>query len=157
MKQKFLIWLTLLLLVVPSFCSAAPNNLVKIADTTNSIIYVDTESVTAITKDNLIYMLVAMEEHYKNSEYLAKLRKSNPKLKQASMRVFLYMFNNNGTQYCVPSRFMADAESKVCLDLGADMVMKPVNKSITLIKTYEMGYSVLERKQKLLQKAKGRN
>ena len=120
MKRKFLIWLTLLLLVVPSLCSAAPNNLVKIADTTNSTIYVDTESVTAITKNNQIYMLVAMEEHYKNSQYLTKLRQSNPNLKQASMRVFLYMFNNNGTQYCVPSRFMADAEGKVCwrLHLG---------------------------------------
>ena len=154
MKRKFLIWLTLLLLVVPSLCSAAPNNLVKIADTTNSTIYVDTESVTAITKNNQIYMLVAMEEHYKNSQYLTKLRQSNPNLKQASMRVFLYMFNNNGTQYCVPSRFMADAEGKVCLDLGADMVMKPVNKSITLIKTYETGYSVLEHKQKMMQKVR---
>lgn len=157
MKRKFLVWLVLFLIVLSSTCFAASNNLVKIADTSNGKIYVDTESVTAITKDNQIYMLVAMEEHYKKSEYLAKLRQSSPKLKQASMRVFLYMFNNNGTQYCVPSRFMADVEGKVCLDLGADMVMKPVNKSITLIKTYEMGYSVLERKQKMLQKVKGRN
>ena len=157
MKRKFLVWLVLFLIVLSSTCFAASNNLVKIADTSNGKIYVDTESVTAITKDNQIYMLVAMEEHYKNSQYLAKLRQSNPKLKQAGMRVFLYMFNNNGTQYCVPSRFMADVEGKVCLDLGADMVMKPVNKSIILIKTYEMGYSVLERRQKMLQKAKGRN
>ena len=153
MRRKFLILLTLLLLVVSNLCSAAPNNLVKIADTTNSIIYVDTESVTAITKNNQMYMLVAMEEHYKNSQYLSKLRQSNPKLKQASMRVFLYMFNNNGTQYCVPSRFMADVEGKVCLDLGADMVMKPVNKSITLVKTYETGFSVLEKKQRLLKRS----
>ena len=157
MKRKFLVWLVLFLIVLSSTCFAASNNLVKIADTSNGKIYVDIESVSAITKDNQIYMLVVMEEHYKNSQYLAKLRQSNPKLKQASMRVFLYMFNNNGTQYCVPSRFMADVEGKVCLDLGADMVMKPVNKSITLIKTYEMGYSVLERKQKMLQKVKGRN
>ena len=101
-----------------------------------------------------MYMLVSMEEHYSNPQYLAKLRKSDPRLKQVSMRVFLYMFNNNGTQYCMPSRFMADAEGKVCLDLGADMVMKPVNNGVTLVKTYETAYAVLERKQKMMQKVR---
>lgn len=154
MKRKLLIWLTLLLIALSSTCFAASDNLVKIVDTSNGKIYVDTNSVTPFIKDNKMYMLVSMEEHYSNPQYLAKLRKSDPRLKQVSMRVFIYMFNNNGTQYCMPSRFMADAEGKVCLDLGADMVMKPVNNSVTLVKTYETAYAVLERKQKMMQKVR---
>ena len=154
MKRKLLIWLTLLLIALSSTCFAASDNLVKIVDTSNSKIYVDTNSVTPFIKDDKMYMLVSMEEHYSNPQYLAKLRKSDPRLKQVSMRVFIYMFNNNGTQYCMPSRFMADAEGKVCLDLGADMVMKPVNNSVTLVKTYETAYAVLERKQKMMQKVR---
>ena len=154
MKRKLLIWLTLLLIALSSTCFAASDNLVKIVDTSNGKIYVDTDSVTPFMKDNKMYMLVSMEEHYSNPQYLAKLRKSDPRLKQVSMRVFIYMFNNNGTQYCMPSRFMADAEGKVCLDLGADMVMKPVNNSVTLVKTYETAYAVLERKQKMMQKVR---
>lgn len=154
MKRKLLIWLTLLLIAFSSTCFAASDNLVKIVDTSNSKIYVDTNSVTPFIKDNKMYMLVSMEEHYSNPQYLAKLRRSDPRLKQVSMRVFIYMFNNNGTQYCMPSRFMADAEGKVCLDLGADMVMKPVNNSVTLVKTYEAAYAVLERKQKMMQKVR---
>ena len=110
MKRKLLIWLTLLLIALSSTCFAASDNLVKIVDTSNGKIYVDTNSVTPFIKDNKMYMLVSMEEHYSNPQYLAKLRKSDPRLKQVSMRVFIYMFNNNGTQYCMPSRFMADAE-----------------------------------------------
>ena len=154
MKRKFLVWLMLLLIAFSSTCFAAFDNLVKIVDTSKSKIYVDTNSVTPFIKDNKMYMLVSMEEHYSNPQYLAKLRRSDPRLKQVSMRVFIYMFNNNGTQYCMPSRFMADAEGKVCLDLGADMVMKPVDNSVTLVKTYEAAYAVLERKQKMMQKVR---
>ena len=154
MKRKLLIWLTLLLIALSSTCFAASDNLVKIVDTSNGKIYVDTNSVTPFIKDNKMYMLVSMEEHYSNPQYLAKLRRSDSRLKQVSMRVFIYMFNNNGTQYCMPSRFMADAEGKVCLDLGVDMVMKPVDNSVTLVKTYEAAYAVLERKQKMMQKVR---
>lgn len=154
MKSKFSLLLTVLLIMLCSFCDAASKDLIKIADTSNGSIYVDTSSVAPVAKNNKMYMLVSMEEHYTNSKYLTKLRNSDPKLKKVNMRVFLYMFNNNGTQYCMPGRFMVDVDGNICLDMGADLVMKPVNKSVILVKTYETAYTVLERKQKMLKKIK---
>ena len=154
MKYKFLILVTLFLLLLSSVCGAASKDLIKITDTSNGVVYVDSNSVVPLMRDNKLYLLVTMEEHYENPNYLAKLRNSDTKLKNATMRVFMYMFNNNGTQYCMPVRFIADAEGKVCLDMGADLVMKPVDNSVLLVKIYEAGYSVVERKQKLMNSMK---
>lgn len=154
MKRKLLKWITLLLMVLPCICSAAQDNLVKIGNTSNGVAYIDSGNVTAIKKDNKLFVVVPMEEHYTNPQFLAKLRNSGPKLKKASMTVYLYMFNNNGTKYCIVSRFITDKEGKICADLGKDLTMKSVDNSVVLIKAYEAAYSVLERKQKLMQSIK---
>lgn len=154
MKRKLLLWLTLLLLLVPSLCCGA-QSLVEIGKTANGVAYVDEGNVAAIKKDGQIYMLVPLEEHYTNEEFLARLRKSGAGMEQAAMTVYLYMFNNNGTEYCIPTRFIADGEGKLCKDLGKDMVMKPVNNSRVLVKAYEAAYTALERKQRLMKGMRG--
>lgn len=154
MKRRLLLWLALVILALPCVCSATQDNLIKIGNTSNGVAYIDSANVTTIKKDDKLFVLVPMEEHYTNPKFLAKLRNSGPKLKNAAMTVYLYMFNNNGTQHCIVSRFITDKEGKICADLGKDFVMKPVGKSVVLIKAYEAAYSILERKQKMLQKVR---
>ncbi|MBQ8418495.1 MAG: hypothetical protein IJX10_07715 [Phascolarctobacterium sp.] len=154
MKRKLLLWLLLLLWAVPSLCCGA-QSLAEIGKTANGIAYVDEGNVAAIKKDGQIYMLVPLEEHYTNEAFLARLRKSGAGMEQAAMSVYLYMFNNDGTRYCIPTRFVADVEGKLCKDLGKDMVMKPVNNSRVLVKAYEAAYTVLERKQRLMKSMRG--
>lgn len=154
MKRKLLVLLMVVLLSVPSLGSAA-QSLVEIGKTANGVIFLDESNVAAIKKDMQIFMLVPMEEHYTNEQFIYRLRKSGAGMEQAAMTVYLYMFNNNGTQYCIPSRFVADGEGKICKDLGKSLEMKLVNNSRILVKAYEAAYKVLERRQRLAKSMRG--
>lgn len=152
--RRLILWSALVLLLLVPVLGSAQQRLVQIGQTANGIAYVDESNVTALKKGDQLFMLVPMEEHYTNEQFLAKLRNSGSNLEQAAMCVYLYMFTNNGTQYCIPQRFVTDANGKVCADLGSNMELKPVNNSKLLVRAYEAAYKVLERKQRLMKNLK---
>ena len=148
MKKAFFICFLLLTALLGSLAEAKEQELIELGKTSKGIAYVDASNVVALKRDGRLFVLVPMEEHFTDQAFLKKLRTSKKGMEKASKTVYLYMFNNVGTEYCIPKRFVADEEGFVCADLGTDMQLKPVNNSVVLVKAYEAAYTVLEKKKR---------
>lgn len=145
MLKKTLLLLTLLLsLASPAFAE----NLAAIGKTPNGTMYVDTNTIKPLRKNNQLFLLVPVEEHYTNKVFLENLQKSSPQLKTANKAFFLYLFTNTGMEYSVPQRLLLNPDNTVALDIGADMELRPV-KSRLLATAYETGLQIMERKQRI--------
>ena len=133
---------------------AKEQELIELGKTSRGIAYVDSSNVVPLKRDGQLFVLVPMEEHFTDEAFLQKLRSSKKGMGKASKTVYLYMFNNSGTEYCIPKRFIADEEGFVCADLGTDMELKPVNNALVLVKAYEAAYNVLEKKKRFAEMLK---
>lgn len=110
------------------------------------IMYIDTDSVDIVKKDNMYYLIVSAEEVYTDEQFLQKLRQSE-EMKEAVSVMNLYMFTNDGRFYCTPQRYAVDKNGKVCANLGSDMQMKPIEEKI-LLDVYTNALKILEDKQR---------
>ena len=115
-----------------------------IGETNTGIVYIDTDTIETIKKDEIFYLIVSAEEHYKESSFLTELRKDED-LKDTISSMTLYMFTSDGRYYCTPQKYLIDSEGKVCGDLGSDMNLKVINDKI-IAEIYTSALKTLEDK-----------
>lgn len=115
-----------------------------IGETNTGIVYIDTDTIETVKKDEIFYLIVSAEEHYKESSFLTELRKDED-LKDTISSMTLYMFTSDGRYYCTPQKYLIDSEGKVCGDLGSDMNLKVINDKI-IAEIYTSALKTLEDK-----------
>lgn len=59
------------------------------------VVYIDTDTVDTVKKDNMYYLIVSVEERYTDETFLQQLRQSE-ETKDAVSALDLYMFTNTG-------------------------------------------------------------
>lgn len=101
-------------------------NWVRVGGSVSGELYADRDSLQPYTKNGSLYLGLMVQEKYTNAEFLRIMHK-NPGLEKLASSLTLYMFQVKGESYFVASQFYLDDEDKVCLDLGADKVVRPVN------------------------------
>ena len=112
-------------------------------------LYVDTDKTSAVKKDGAYYLTVFAEEKYTDKVYLDILHK-NEMLKDVVGAVYLYLFDNKGSSYCVAAKYLIDAKGQVCLDYGSDMKMKRLTVNDTvMLNAYTMCLKALENKKRM--------
>lgn len=109
-------------------------------------VYIDTDTVDAVKKDNVFYLIVSVEEVYTDEAFLQQLHQSED-TKDAVSAMDLYMFTSDGRYYCMPQRYLVDKDGKICADLGSDMQMKPIDEKI-ISAIYVKALKFLENKQR---------
>ena len=115
-------------------------------------LYVDTEKTSAVKKEGAYYLTVFAEEKYTNQVFLTELHK-NKDLKNVAGAVYLYLFDNKGSSYCVAAKYLVDDKGQVCLDSGNDMQMKMLTaKDTTMLNAYTLCLKALENKKRLQKK-----
>ena len=111
-------------------------------------LYVDTAKTGTLQKAGAHYLTVFAEEKYTDKIFLAELRKDED-LKDVVGAVYLYLFDNRGSSYCVAANYLVDAQGKVCLDYGSDMRMKRLTaKDTTMLNAYTLCLKALENKKR---------
>lgn len=118
----------------------------KVGRSDFGIVYIDTDTINTVKKDNSYYLIVSVEEVYTDEQFLQQLRQDE-ETKDTVSALDLYMFTNDGKFYCMPQRFLVDKDNKVCANLGSDMQMKPVDEKI-ISDIYVSSLKFLENKQR---------
>lgn len=112
-------------------------------------LYVDTDKTSAVKKDGAYYLTVFAEEKYTNQVFLTELHK-NKDLKNVAGAIYLYLFDNRGSSYCVAAKYLVDDKGQVCLDYGSDMQMKRLTTNDTaMLNAYTLCLKALENKQRV--------
>ena len=112
-------------------------------------LYVDTNKTSAVKKDGAHYLTVFAEEKYTNQVFLSDLHK-NEKLKEVVGAIYLFLFDNRGSSYCVAAKYLVDAQGQVCLDCGSNMKMKSLTvNDKTMLNAYTLCLKSLENKKRL--------
>ncbi|MBR5589508.1 MAG: hypothetical protein IKW41_05090 [Phascolarctobacterium sp.] len=115
-------------------------------------LYVDTAKTETLHKNGAYYLTVFAEEKYTDKVFLAELRKDED-LKNVVGAVYLYMFDNKGSSYCVVANYLVDDKGNVCLDYGSDMQMKRLTaKDETMMNAYTLCLKALENKKRFQKK-----
>ena len=113
------------------------------------ILYVDTAKTSTLQKEGVHYLTVFAEEKYTDMLFLEELRKDED-LVNVVGAVYLYLFDNRGSSYCIAANYLVDAKGQVCLDYGSDMQMKSLTaKDATMINAYTMCLKALENKRRV--------
>ena len=112
------------------------------------MLYVDTAKTGSVLKAGAYYLTVFAEEKYTDKVFLAELRKDED-LKNAVGAVYLFLFDNRGSSYCIAANYLVDEQGKVCLDYGSDMQMKKLTaKDTTMLNAYTLCLKALENKKR---------
>ena len=112
-------------------------------------LYVDTNKTSAVKKDGAHYLTVFAEEKYTNQVFLSDLHK-NEKLKEVVGAIYLFLFDNRGSSYCVAAKYLVDAQGQVCLDCGSNMKMKSLTvNDKAMLNVYTLCLKSLENKKRL--------
>ena len=146
----FFLFIICIVCVVAVIC-LYPHNKVqaqqqKVGNSDFGVVYINPDTVEAVQKDNVYYLVVSVEEVYTDKKFLEQLR-SGEDMQEAVSALDLYMFTNDGRFYCTPQRYVIDKNSKVCADLGGDVQMKPVDERI-ITDIYVSALKVLENRQR---------
>ena len=146
----FFLFIICIVCVVAVIC-LYPHNKVqaqqqKVGNSDFGVVYINPDTVEAVQKDNVYYLVVSVEEVYTDEKFLEQLR-SGEDMQEAVSALDLYMFTNDGRFYCTPQRYVIDKSSKVCADLGGDVQMKPVDERI-ITDIYVSALKVLENRQR---------
>ncbi len=111
-------------------------------------LYVDTAKTGTLEKAGAYYLTVFAEEKYTDQVLLAKLRKDK-NLKDVVGAVYLFLFDNRGSSYCIAANCLVDAQGQVCLDRGSNMQMKQLTaKDTTMLNAYTLCLKALENKKR---------
>lgn len=100
-----------------------------VGNTDVGTVYIDTNNIKVVKKDNQYYLVVSAEEFYNNKDFLSSIRASD-ELKNASSEMTIYMFTNDGKYYCMPERYIIDNKGNICTKLGADMKLQMIDEPI---------------------------
>ena len=123
------------------------NGLQVAGNTAVGTLYVDTAKTEAVQKNGAYYLVVFAEEKYSDKAFLEKMHK---KVKNVAGAIYLYLFDNKGSSYCVVANYLVDEQGKVCLDLGSDMQMKQLTaKDKTMLNAYTLCLKALEDKRRI--------
>ena len=149
-EHMFFLFIICMVCIVAIIC-LYPHNKVqaqqqKVGNSDFGVVYINPDTVEAVQKDNVYYLVVSVEEVYTDKKFLEQLR-SGEDMQEAVSALDLYMFTNDGRFYCTPQRFVIDKNSKVCADLGGDVQMKPVDERI-ITDIYVSALKVLENRQR---------
>ena len=123
-----------------------------VEETDIGTVYIDTNTIDTVKKDERFYLIVSVEEYYKDSDFLTELKKGED-LSDVASSLTLYMFTNDGRYYCTPQRYLVDSQGKVCANLGSDMQLQLIDDD-TVSKIYVEALKVLEDKQRFQKKKK---
>lgn len=146
----FLIVIACMIFVV-IFIWLYPNNKVQaqqqeVGKSDFGTVYIDTDTIDTVKKDNTFYLIVSVEEVYTDEAFLQYLQQGED-TKDAVSAIDLYMFTNDGRFYCMPQRYLVDKDGKICADLGSDMQMKSIDKKI-ISNIYTSALNFLKDKQR---------
>ena len=115
-------------------------------------LYVDTAKASTVHKAGAYYLTVFAEERYTDKIFLQEIRKDED-LQNVVGAVYLYLFDNRGSSYCIAAHYLVDAKGKVCLDYGGNMQMRKLTaKDTTMINAYTMCLKALENKKRFQKK-----
>lgn len=144
-KNFFIICLLLWSCLLPQFASA--QNLVQAGETDVGILFVDTDNVQSVKRDGAFYLAVLSYEKFTDQGYINALREDED-LTQAVGAVYMYLFDNCGTKYCIVSHYIVEDDGKICLDLGANLELQPCTNNKTMLEAYTKALKALEDKNR---------
>ena len=143
LKKLFVFSFLIIQLLVAVGCDA--QQLEKVGNTKVGILYIDTDSVQTIRKAEQYFLMVAAEEVFTDQQFLTSIRQDED-LKNAASAMYLYLFDNRGANYCLAAHYIIDEAGKVCVDMGADMELKPVAGKQYLVEAYTKALKLVETK-----------
>lgn len=142
-KKIFIISFLIIQLFAALGCNA--QQLEKVGNTDKGILYIDNDSVKTIKKADQYFLMVAAEEFFTDQQFLTSIRQDED-LKDATGAMYLYLFDNHGANYCLAAHYIIDEAGKVCVDMGADMELKPVAGKKYLVDAYSKALKLVETK-----------
>ena len=115
-------------------------------------LYVDTAKTSTVHKAGAYYLTVFAEERYTDKIFLQEIRKDED-LRNVVGAVYLYLFDNRGSSYCIAAHYLVDAKGQVCLDYGSDIQMKALSaQDKTMLNAYTICLKALENKKRFQKK-----
>lgn len=140
-------YVKLILLLIMLSIAAVGNcqNLQKAGETDVGTLYVDVDSVQSLSKSGQLYLAVFAEEQYTDAEFLKSLREEES-LQNAVSAMYLYLFNNNGTEYTVAAHYIIDKDGKVCLDMGGETALQQTKGKKEMLNVYTKALDALNKK-----------
>ena len=140
-------YIKLILLLIMLSIAAVGNcqNLQKAGETDVGTLYVDIDSVQSLSKSGQLYLAVFAEEQFTDAEFLKSLRVEES-LQNAVSAMYLYLFNNNGTEYTVAAHYIIDRDGKVCLDMGGETALQQTKGKKEMLNVYTKALDALNKK-----------
>lgn len=140
-------YIKLILLLIMLSIAAVGNcqNLQKAGETDVGTLYVDIDSVQSLSKSGQLYLAVFAEEQFTDAEFLKSLREEES-LQNAVSAMYLYLFNNNGTEYTVVAHYIIDRDGKVCLDMGGETALQQTKGKKEMLNVYTKALDALNKK-----------
>lgn len=140
-------YVKLILLLIMLSIAAVGNcqNLQKAGETDVGTLYVDVDSVQSLSKSGQLYLAVFAEEQFTDAEFLKSLREEES-LQNAVSAMYLYLFNNNGTEYTVAAHYIIDRDGKVCLDMGGETALQQTKGKKEMLNVYTKALDALNKK-----------
>lgn len=140
-------YVKLILLLIMLSIAAVGNcqNLQKAGETDVGTLYVDVDSVQSLSKSGQLYLAVFAEEQFTDAEFLKSLREDES-LQNAVSAMYLYLFNNNGTEYTVAAHYIIDRDGKVCLDMGGETAVQQTKGKKEMLNVYTKALDALNKK-----------
>ena len=140
-------YIKLILLLIMLSIAAVGNcqNLQKAGETDVGTLYVDIDSVQSLSKSGQLYLAVFAEEQFTDAEFIKSLREEES-LQNAVSAMYLYLFNNNGTEYTVAAHYIIDRDGKVCLDMGGETALQQTKGKKEMLNVYTKALDALNKK-----------
>lgn len=140
-------YVKLILLLIMLSIAAVGNcqNLQKAGETDVGTLYVDVDSAQSLSKSGQLYLAVFAEEQFTDAEFLKSLREEES-LQNAVSAMYLYLFNNNGTEYTVAAHYIIDRDGKVCLDMGGETALQQTKGKKEMLNVYIKALDALNKK-----------
>lgn len=140
-------YVKLILLLIMLSIAAVGNcqSLQKAGETDVGTLYVDVDSVQSLSKSGQLYLAVFAEEQFTDAEFLKSLREDES-LQNAVSAMYLYLFNNNGTEYTVAAHYIIDRDGKVCLDMGGETAVQQTKGKKEMLNVYTKALDALNKK-----------
>ena len=105
----------------------------------------ETDSAQSLSKSGQLYLAVFAEEQFTDAEFLKSLREDES-LQNAVSAMYLYLFNNNGTEYTVAAHYIIDKDGKVCLDMGGETAVQQTKGKKEMLNVYTKALDALNKK-----------
>ena len=135
----------LIMLILLSIAAVGNCQNLKAGETDVGTLYVDVDSAQSLSKSGQLYLAVFAEEQFTDAEFLKSLREDES-LQNAVSAMYLYLFNNNGTEYTVAAHYIIDKDGKVCLDMGGETAVQQTKGKKEMLNVYTKALDALNKK-----------